>query len=121
MENAQCIVEMIKEYAKYLSNRISELPKQEKSNEKGEEVKKAFKFNSLLKHFALPYEGQLTDCILKKQAELLGHMIWFKFGQPDIPDFGSKYLADVEKNMDKEGSGGDSQNEEMKNDNEQIN
>ena len=104
-----------------MTHKISELPKLEKSNEKGEEIQNAFKFNQLLKHFAFPYEGAPTDCVLKKQNELLGHMIWFKFGQPDIPDFGSKYTSDVEANMDKEmnqpgGAGG--QDEEMKNQND---
>lgn len=33
--------------------------------------------------------------------ELLAHSLWYKFYRPDMPDFGTNYLKDIQIQIDK--------------------
>lgn len=42
-----------------------------------------------------PFE-MVEEIVEKNQKEIVGNMIWLTFGEPDIEQFGNKYLEEVE-------------------------
>ena len=79
---------MIKGYCQHLQSKLESIKEDNKNT-----------FAEVLAYLALPYDSDMDEqnnTFSEKELQLVQHMIWYNFGEPDIKDFGGKYVKEVE-------------------------